>query len=62
MMLDSEVKARYKICEQCEFFTSLKFCSKCNCYMPLKTKFPSKTCPIDKWGRIIINTVSENDK
>jgi hypothetical protein len=30
--------------------------------MPLKTKFPSKTCPIDKWGRIIINTVSENDK
>ena len=45
---------RYKICEGCENFTTLKFCSKCNCFMPVKTKLPYKKCPIDLWDRITI--------
>jgi hypothetical protein len=40
---------RLAICGACEHFTLLKFCSQCNCFMPVKTKISSKKCPLDKW-------------
>lgn len=39
---------RWDICSQCEFLVHNK-CSKCGCYMKLKTHIASASCPIDKW-------------
>ena len=36
-------------CNQCEFYTKLNFCSKCNCFMPVKVKLAYKSCPIGLW-------------
>jgi hypothetical protein len=41
--------ARLKICNSCEFLSSIKFCKKCKCFMPVKTYFKKLKCPIDKW-------------
>jgi hypothetical protein len=42
-------KQRYDICKGCENLTSLKFCSQCGCFMPLKVRIESVSCPIKKW-------------
>lgn len=42
-------KQRYDICKGCENLTSLKFCSKCGCFMPLKVRFDGASCPAKKW-------------
>ena len=43
-------KQRYGICKECEFFSSItKLCSRCQCLMPLKVKFPHVRCPENKW-------------
>lgn len=43
---------RLKICNTCEHYTKLKFCSQCNCFMPVKTKLSYKKCPVGKWLNI----------
>ena len=43
------VKARYAVCEACPFLTAAKKCSRCGCYMPVKTKLTKATCPVKKW-------------
>jgi hypothetical protein len=53
---DQQQEERLTICGACEHYTSLKFCSQCNCFMPVKSKLASKKCPLDKWLNI------ENDK
>jgi hypothetical protein len=40
---------RIEICKSCEEITELKFCNKCNCFMPAKTWVDSRTCPMEKW-------------
>lgn len=40
---------RIKICNGCEFLNSMKFCTKCNCFMPIKTYLKSKKCPAGYW-------------
>jgi hypothetical protein len=41
---------RLEICSKCEFFrTTTKTCSKCGCFMKLKTKLEHAKCPIGKW-------------
>jgi len=46
-------KKRIIICVDCEFFTVLKTCTKCGCYMPFKTRSPLSSCalpePLKKW-------------
>ena len=42
-------KQRYEICKGCEHFSSLKFCGKCGCFMPLKVRIDTVSCPIQKW-------------
>ncbi len=42
-------KQRYDICKSCPEFSSLKFCGKCGCFMPLKVRIESVSCPINKW-------------
>ena len=42
-------KQRYDICSNCDKLSSIKFCSECGCYMPVKTKFKIFKCPLNKW-------------
>ena len=42
-------KERIDICKQCPEFTDLKFCKKCGCIMPLKTRILKAKCPLGKW-------------
>ena len=44
-----DAKARYDICRQCDSFSSLKLCNECGCFMPLKVKIKSSSCPLKKW-------------
>ena len=45
-------QGRMKICVACEHYISFtKMCSKCGCFMPLKTKLSFERCPIGKWGK-----------
>jgi hypothetical protein len=45
-------KERLEICKKCEFYVeSTTQCSKCGCFMKIKTLLPFSKCPIDKWGK-----------
>ena len=46
---DQTHKERYDICNNCDKLNSMKFCSECGCYMPIKTKFKIFHCPLQKW-------------
>ena len=41
--------ARKAICSACPKLTKFKFCSVCNCFMPLKARLASSSCPEKKW-------------
>lgn len=43
-------RERYMICQQCDrFWPTVKGCSECYCFMPLKTQIKSMSCPLGKW-------------
>lgn len=43
-------KRRLVMCESCDSFkTILKVCNECHCFMPLKARMPSMSCPLGKW-------------
>jgi len=42
---------RLSICSSCEFYKITTQCSKCGCFMPLKTKLAEAQCPVGKWGK-----------
>jgi hypothetical protein len=45
-----EAARRLEICSRCEFFrASDQRCSKCGCFMALKTYLKAEKCPTDKW-------------
>lgn len=45
-----EISRRISICENCEHFIKMtKQCSKCGCFMKLKTRLTDASCPIGKW-------------
>lgn len=49
---------RLTLCKNCEFFFEpTTTCSKCGCFMTLKTYMPFASCPVGKWG--IINIIKE---
>lgn len=45
-----EAEKRLGICKTCQFFdkTSQK-CSKCGCYLAVKTYLKAEHCPVHKW-------------
>jgi hypothetical protein len=45
------IDKRMQSCLGCEFFLQTKQCSKCGCFMPLKTLLSNAECPIGKWGK-----------
>jgi len=45
-----EADKRLDICKGCEFFDSLsQRCSKCGCYLTVKTYLKAEHCPVNKW-------------
>jgi uncharacterized paraquat-inducible protein A len=43
-------ESRLAICRKCEFFKPrTERCSKCGCFMKLKTELEYARCPIGKW-------------
>ena len=48
-LINKMSKERMAICQQCPELSDLKICGKCRCMMPLKTKIPKATCPLEKW-------------
>lgn len=51
VIVDSEEQQiRYRICESCEFFRpKIKNCSKCGCFMEVKTRLKHAKCPVGFW-------------
>lgn len=47
---EEEAARRIAICEACEFFiTADRRCSKCGCWMEIKKKLRTATCPESRW-------------
>lgn len=47
---DEEKNRRFDICKACEFFRpDSQRCSKCGCYMSLKTYLKAEKCPVGRW-------------
>lgn len=47
---DAEANSRLEICKGCEFFNSdSQRCTKCGCYMAVKTYLKAEKCPVGKW-------------
>lgn len=44
------IEIRMQICNSCEFLNKKMIkCTKCGCFMKLKTTLKSAMCPIGKW-------------
>lgn len=47
---DQEAAKCMGICKACEFFDGVRQrCSKCGCFMKVKTRWQSAHCPVGKW-------------
>jgi len=54
--VDSAIQQqRWNVCQSCVFFQRGR-CSKCGCFMKLKTQLASASCPENKWSATIITT------
>jgi len=40
---------RIKICDICEYKSSIGICKKCGCVLAVKARFSNLSCPIGKW-------------
>lgn len=51
MMVSKDVHmARVRTCVSCEhLFRPTLTCRKCGCFMAVKTRLPSASCPLAKW-------------
>lgn len=45
------VAERIQICTSCPELNRLKMCKKCGCFMPVKIRLKSSSCPIGKWDK-----------
>ena len=49
------IDKRFSMCQDCEHFISAtNQCKKCGCFMKVKTKLTTASCPVGKWGKEII--------
>lgn len=44
-------KYRARVCRSCAFYEAGQ-CSKCTCFVGLKSILRSESCPIGHWGRL----------
>ena len=51
---DDIQKTRMDICKSCEFYNQAKspYCSKCGCFLNIKTTWGSEGWPVGKWNSI----------
>ena len=50
---DKQSVERMKMCLQCEYFYKpTKQCMQCSCFMPIKVRLRSQSCPVGKWGPV----------
>lgn len=43
---------RMETCKGCENFSQFtQRCTKCGCFMRIKTNFAASECPVKKWGK-----------
>ena len=42
-------KERLDKCMSCQYITTERMCSECNCPVVMMSQFNFKTCPIGKW-------------
>jgi len=45
---EAQYETRLKICEVCPFRKDTQ-CTKCGCYIELKAKWATSTCPDNRW-------------
>lgn len=43
---------RLDLCQSCDKYNKLKFCSECGCFMPAKISLYQTKCPLNKWGEV----------
>lgn len=43
-------KKRGETCDACIFSSGMQ-CLKCTCFIPLKIKLSTESCPLKKWGQ-----------
>ncbi len=49
-LTEEEANARLEICKTCEFFNSIQSrCTRCGCFMAVKTYLKAEKCPVGKW-------------
>ena len=48
MTAEDQANARLKICQACEFYVNER-CTKCGCFMAVKTHLKAANCPVGKW-------------
>lgn len=47
---DEEAESRYKTCLDCDRLLPVTHqCKECGCFMRMKVKLKSATCPLGKW-------------
>jgi len=47
---EDQANARLEICKTCEFFNATQSrCTKCGCFMAVKTYLKAERCPVGKW-------------
>jgi len=47
---DKEYLIRINTCKSCDLFNEgKKICESCGCYMPVKARWRTSTCPKNKW-------------
>ena len=53
MLHDQDIiDKRWDECQKCEFLLKpTNNCKKCGCFMKVKTKVATASCPIGKWGK-----------
>ena len=50
---EAEYKERLEMCASCEHLDKEKSkCKRCGCYMPVKAKWATADCPVNKWKKI----------
>ena len=53
MLYDEDVlKMRWDLCLGCEFLKDNK-CEKCGCFMKVKHKLATASCPVGKWDKYV---------
>jgi len=49
-LTQEEANSRLDICNTCEFFNKVQSrCTKCGCFMAVKTYLKAEKCPIGRW-------------